>query len=86
MKWCCAYRFLEMPIVVQGCEDAIVEALSPDTLPAVLRWASAPHASPWVHRYQFPPFLPTVEHASIQSLHSITYSPIPPLIVLIANE
>ncbi|CAH0602480.1 unnamed protein product [Chrysodeixis includens] len=43
-------RFLEMPIVVQGCEDAIVEALTPDTLPHVLRWAAAPHASHWVHR------------------------------------
>ncbi|XP_013178819.1 PREDICTED: BTB/POZ domain-containing protein 7-like, partial [Papilio xuthus] len=43
-------RFLEMPIVVQGCEDAIVEALSADTLPHVLRWAAAPHASQWVHR------------------------------------
>ncbi|CAB3252275.1 unnamed protein product [Arctia plantaginis] len=43
-------RFLEMPIVVQGCEDAIVEALSADTLPTVLRWAAAPHASHWVHR------------------------------------
>ncbi|XP_068627178.1 BTB/POZ domain-containing protein 7 [Battus philenor] len=43
-------RFLEMPIVVQGCEDAIVEALSAETLPHVLRWASASHASQWVHR------------------------------------
>ncbi|XP_026325472.1 BTB/POZ domain-containing protein 7 [Hyposmocoma kahamanoa] len=43
-------RFLEMPIVVQGCEDAIVEALSPETLPLVLRWAANTHASQWVHR------------------------------------
>ncbi|CAG5015852.1 unnamed protein product [Parnassius apollo] len=43
-------RFVEMPIVVQGCEDAIVEALSAETLPHVLRWAAAPHASRWVHR------------------------------------
>ncbi|XP_037300928.1 BTB/POZ domain-containing protein 7 [Manduca sexta] len=43
-------RFVEMPIVVQGCEDAIVEALSAETLPHVLRWAAAPHASQWVHR------------------------------------
>lgn len=42
--------FVEMPIAVQGCEDAIVEALSADTLPLVLRWAAAPHASKWVHR------------------------------------
>lgn len=43
-------RFLEMAIVVQGCEDAVVEALSPETLPQVLRWAAQPHASPYVHR------------------------------------
>ncbi|CAK1547953.1 unnamed protein product [Leptosia nina] len=43
-------RFLEMPIVVQGCEDAIVFALNADTLPHVLRWCAQPHASHWVHR------------------------------------
>ncbi|KAJ8706913.1 hypothetical protein PYW07_012991 [Mythimna separata] len=43
-------RFLEMPIVVQGCEDAIVEALCPDSLPHVLRWAAQTHASQWVQR------------------------------------
>ncbi|XP_045508898.1 uncharacterized protein LOC123704563 [Colias croceus] len=43
-------RFLEMPIAVQGCEDAIVLQLSADTLPHVLRWCSAPHASAWVRR------------------------------------
>ncbi|XP_050677939.1 BTB/POZ domain-containing protein 7 [Leptidea sinapis] len=43
-------RFLEMPIVVQGCEDAIVCALSPDTLPHVLRWCAEPVASQWVQR------------------------------------
>ncbi|CAH2064765.1 unnamed protein product, partial [Iphiclides podalirius] len=43
-------RFLEMAIAVQGCEDAIAEALAPDTLAHVLRWAAQPHASPWVHR------------------------------------
>lgn len=39
-----------MPIVVQGCEDAIVEALCPDSLPHVLRWAAQAHASQWVQR------------------------------------
>ncbi|XP_039762472.1 BTB/POZ domain-containing protein 7 [Pararge aegeria] len=43
-------RFLEMPIVAQGCEDAAARALSADTLPRVLRWACAPHASAWLHR------------------------------------
>ncbi|CAF4943593.1 unnamed protein product [Pieris macdunnoughi] len=43
-------RFLEMAIVSQGCEDAILFALSPETLPHVLRWCAQPHASAWVHR------------------------------------
>ncbi|CAH2217597.1 jg13526 [Pararge aegeria aegeria] len=46
-------RFLEMPIVAQGCEDAAARALSADTLPRVLRWACAPHASAWLHRWVF---------------------------------
>ncbi|XP_061727640.1 uncharacterized protein LOC133532807 [Cydia pomonella] len=43
-------RFLEMPIVAQGCEDAIVSALCPESLPHVLRWTATPVASQWVHR------------------------------------
>ncbi|XP_045456029.1 BTB/POZ domain-containing protein 7, partial [Melitaea cinxia] len=43
-------RFLEMPIVAQGCEDAMARALNADTLPHILRWSQAPHASAWLHR------------------------------------
>ncbi|XP_061381787.1 BTB/POZ domain-containing protein 7 isoform X2 [Danaus plexippus] len=43
-------RFLEMPIAAQGCEDALVRALCADTLPAIIRWSGAKHASAWVHR------------------------------------
>ncbi|XP_066155348.1 BTB/POZ domain-containing protein 7 [Euwallacea fornicatus] len=43
-------RFLELDILSQGCEDLILEALSLDTLPAVLQWSSQPHGSAWVHR------------------------------------
>lgn len=43
-------RFLELDILAQGCEDLILEALSLDTLPAVLQWSSQPHGSAWVHR------------------------------------
>lgn len=43
-------RFLELDILAQGCEDLILEALSLDTLPAVLQWARQPHGSAWVHR------------------------------------
>ncbi|KAK7863556.1 hypothetical protein R5R35_011180 [Gryllus longicercus] len=43
-------RFLELDILAQGCEDLILEWLSLETLPAVLRWGSQPHGSAWVHR------------------------------------
>lgn len=43
-------RFLELDIVTQGCEDLILEWLTLDALPAVLKWSSQPHGSAWVHR------------------------------------
>ncbi|KAL1131208.1 hypothetical protein AAG570_010826 [Ranatra chinensis] len=43
-------RFLELDIVSQGCEDIILEWLTVDSLPGVLRWASEPHGSAWVLR------------------------------------
>lgn len=43
-------RFLELDIVAQGCEDLILEHLTLDSLPTVLRWGSQPHGSPWVGR------------------------------------
>ena len=33
-----------------GCEDIIIDNLSPDCLMSVLAWSSEPHGSPWVHR------------------------------------
>ncbi|KAK0161755.1 hypothetical protein PV327_008171 [Microctonus hyperodae] len=43
-------RFLELDILSQGCEDLILECLTQDSLPTVLRWGSQPHGSAWVHR------------------------------------
>ncbi|XP_026683786.1 LOW QUALITY PROTEIN: BTB/POZ domain-containing protein 7-like [Diaphorina citri] len=43
-------RFLELDIVAQGCEDLILEHLTLESLPTVLRWGSQPHGSPWVGR------------------------------------
>lgn len=43
-------RFLELDILAQGCEDLILEWLTLETLPQVLKWGSQPHGSAWVHR------------------------------------
>ncbi|XP_057341888.1 BTB/POZ domain-containing protein 7 [Microplitis mediator] len=43
-------RFLELDILSQGCEDLILECLTQESLPTVLRWGSQPHGSAWVHR------------------------------------
>ncbi|XP_017491500.1 PREDICTED: BTB/POZ domain-containing protein 7-like, partial [Rhagoletis zephyria] len=43
-------RFLELDILAQGCEDLILEWLTLDTLPTVLKWGSQPHGSAWVYR------------------------------------
>ncbi|XP_037935800.1 BTB/POZ domain-containing protein 7-like [Teleopsis dalmanni] len=43
-------RFLELDILAQGCEDLILEWLSLETLPTVLKWGSQAHGSAWVFR------------------------------------
>ncbi|XP_066997729.1 BTB/POZ domain-containing protein 7 isoform X2 [Anabrus simplex] len=43
-------RFLELDILAQGCEDLILEWLSLESLPTVLKWGCQPHGSAWVHR------------------------------------
>nr|CAD7393613.1 unnamed protein product [Timema cristinae] len=43
-------RFLELDILSQGCEDLILEWLSLESMPSVLRWGAQPHGSSWVHR------------------------------------
>lgn len=43
-------RFLELDIVSQGCEDAIIESLTIENLPVILRWGREGHGSGWVLR------------------------------------
>ncbi|XP_031617998.1 BTB/POZ domain-containing protein 7 [Contarinia nasturtii] len=43
-------RFLELDILSQGCEDLILEWLTLETLPQVLKWGNQPHGSAWVYR------------------------------------
>ncbi|KAG7199914.1 hypothetical protein KM043_014357 [Ampulex compressa] len=68
-------RFLELDILSQGCEDLILECLSLDSLPAVLKWSGQPHGSAWVHRqalhYLREEFQPV---ASSSILHQLDHS------------
>jgi BTB/POZ domain-containing protein 7 len=43
-------RFLDFPILTQGCEDKLVDSLSPDNIVSILNWSCQPHGSHWVHR------------------------------------
>lgn len=43
-------RFLELDILAQGCEDLILEFLTLESLPMVLKWGNQPHGSSWVFR------------------------------------
>uniref|UniRef100_A0A5S6QYA5 BTB domain-containing protein n=1 Tax=Trichuris muris TaxID=70415 RepID=A0A5S6QYA5_TRIMR len=43
-------RFLDFPVLVQGCEDILASRLDYDTLHALYSWASEPHGSPYVRR------------------------------------
>lgn len=43
-------RFLELDILVQGCEDIIAENLTLENLVPILHWSEQPHGSAWVHR------------------------------------
>ncbi|KAK7000055.1 BTB/POZ domain-containing protein 7 [Biomphalaria glabrata] len=43
-------QFLDTQIISQGCEDIIIDKLTPDSLLSVLSWSAEPHGSQWVHR------------------------------------
>ena len=62
-------RFLELDIVTQGCEDLILEWLTLDALPAVLKWSSQPHGSAWV--CISPHFLHSKNHTKKQTITSV---------------
>lgn len=42
--------FIDLPVLIQGCEDIILEELSPSTLLCTLEWSSCAHGSDWVYR------------------------------------
>ncbi|EDO37005.1 predicted protein, partial [Nematostella vectensis] len=41
-------RFIDFDLLAQGCEDIIVEELSPASLLVTLEWSAKPHGSQWV--------------------------------------
>ena len=43
-------RVNKVVVVVLGCEDIILEELSPSTLLCTLEWSSCAHGSDWVYR------------------------------------
>ncbi|CDW53012.1 BACK domain containing protein [Trichuris trichiura] len=43
-------RFLDFPILVQGCEDILASRLDYDTLNALYGWSSEAHGSPYLRR------------------------------------
>ena len=43
-------RFLDLDILSQNCEDAIVQRLNPANICEVLDWSGQPYGSAWVHR------------------------------------
>ncbi|GAB6022453.1 hypothetical protein CHUAL_006565 [Chamberlinius hualienensis] len=61
-------RFLELDILVQGCEDIIVESLTLENLVPILRWSELPHGSAWVHRQGL--------HFLREEFHAIVNSPV----------
>lgn len=61
-------RFLELDILSQGCEDLILEWLTLESLPAVLKWGAQPHGSSWVYRQAC--------HYLREEFSAITVSPI----------
>nr|CAB3226443.1 BTB/POZ domain-containing protein 7-like [Phallusia mammillata] len=43
-------RFLGFPMLIQGCENALVDMLSVSNVTSILRWSSQPHGSKWLRR------------------------------------
>ena len=43
-------RFLDLDILSQNCEDAIVQRLNQGNIAEVLEWSGQPYGSPWVNR------------------------------------
>ena len=76
-------RFLDLDILSQNCEDAIVQRLNQTNLADVLDWSGQPYGSPWVNRqaHQFLledfahiPLSPSLERISKETLRSVLTS------------
>ena len=76
-------RFLDLDILSQNCEDAIVQRLNQGNIAEVLDWSGQPYGSPWVNRqaHQFLledfahiPLSPALEKISKETLRSVLTS------------
>ena len=57
-------RFLDLDIMSQNCEDAIVQRLNETNVVEVLEWSGQPHGSAWVHRQTIQYLLEDFVHVS----------------------
>ena len=76
-------RFLDLDILSQNCEDAIVQRLNQTNIADVLDWSGQPYGSPWVHRqaqqflledFAHIPLSPALERISKETLRSVLTS------------
>ena len=76
-------RFLDLDILSQNCEDAIVQRLNQTNIADVLDWSGQPYGSPWVNRqaqqflledFAHLPLSPALERISKETLRSVLTS------------
>lgn len=76
-------RFLDLDILAQNCEDAIVQRLNQSNIVEVLEWSGQPYGSAWVNRQAYQYLLedfahitssPTLEKISKETLRSLISS------------
>ena len=69
-------RFLDLDIMAQNCEDAIVQRLNETNVVEVLEWSGQPHGSAWVHRqtmqYLLEDFVHVTSSASLECISKDT--------------
>jgi len=60
-------RFLDLDILAQNCEDAIVHRLNHNNIVEVLEWSGQPYGSAWVHRQSMQYLLEDFVHVTMTS-------------------
>lgn len=69
-------RFLDLDIMAQNCEDAIVQRLNETNVVEVLEWSGQPHGSAWVHRqtmqYLLEDFVHVTSSAALENINKDT--------------